>query len=1016
MTEQGKGPGDRAGYVGWRASRRVVLKAAATMTAIAAGGGIAQGGMQRGSAQNQGAPATLARRWVESEQIGAFAAQEVDAPKTVAAEFPFYAVGAHWDGAVGYWPVVEFSFSTDGVTYGDPVQVAASVEDAGRPERDDRAFSHLAFTEGAQYIKYRTLDGDSNPTLVDGFALTYIDASAGPTPEDVFAPASLPTLERPPIISRAGWGANESYRLDSEGEIWPPEYQAVAHVIIHHTVTPNFQNPLTAIRSIYYYHAVERYWGDIGYNYLVDFNGNIYEGRHGGENVVGGHSYQYAYGSSGIGTLGDFRFQDATDDAQSALIAITAWVGRNLDPLGRADFLEVNNLPTICGHRDVNASTCPGDFLYADLPGIREAVNDVLENTESPPGEEVPPPFGEFGTGDNVITTQHVNLRFEPSFEATVIRTLSPGEYGAVIGIPRTNEEHDWYYIITANGEGYVSGRYIELAPKGNPPPARFDEGDFVRVVDGAVALRSRPGITQREIAYLPTGAVLEITVDSVAETGYRWYGVYHPTYKGGWIVQDFLEATEPPPEEDFDIGDRVVVNTDVLNLRSGPGTSFGVVAEMPGGTEGTVIDGPVSANGFTWWRLDTEFGTGWAAGLYLALADEEPPPVFQVGAFVQVIDPEGVNLRYAASTGSGIVAALPFETIAEVFGGPETGSGYTWYQLETGVGVGWAIANSLEETTEPAPPAVVFGSGDMVAVNVSTTLNLRDAPSRTATTIARLPDGTTGEVTSGTMYVGSDAWYRIVTSLGTGWVLAHMIVESDAPPPTGDFEIGDTVAVDVSTTCNLRNAPSRSARTIARLPNGTIGEVLDGPAIVGADTWYEIQTALGTGWVLQHLLVESDEPPPPDGFEIGDVVEIDVSTTCNVRSGPSRGATTIFKAPDGTVGEVVDGPVQTGSDIFYEIRTALGTGWVLSHLMVASDQPPPDSGIDVGDTVMVSTDALNLRSSPNTGSTVIATMPFDTVLEVIGGPTDSGGYTWWQVISDDYGTGWCAGEFLSAA
>ncbi|MGH2558744.1 MAG: SH3 domain-containing protein, partial [Thermomicrobiales bacterium] len=871
----------------------------------------------------------------------------------------------------------------------------------------------LAFTEGAQHIQYRTLDGDGNPTFVDGFALTYIDASAGPA-GDEFSPAALPTLERPPIISRAGWGANENYRLDSEGEIWPPEYQAVEHVIIHHTVTPNFQNPYTAIRSVYYYHAVERYWGDIGYNYLIGFNGEIFEGRYGGENVVGGHAYQYAYGSSGVGTLGDFSIRDVTDDAQSAIVAITAWAGRNLDPLGRSDFHEVENLPTICGHRDVNSSACPGDFLYADLPGIREAVNDVLESTESPPDEEVPPPTGEFGTGDNVVTTQNVNLRFEPSFEASVIRLLSPGEYGAVVGIPRENDGYVWYYIITADGEGYVAGNYLDLAPKGNPPAARFEDGDFVRVVDGDVALRSRPGITQREIAYLPTGAILEITVDAVAETGYRWYGVYHPRYKGGWIVQDFLEATDPPPEEDFDIGDRVVVNTDALNLRTGPSTDFGVVAEMPGGTEGTVIDGPVSANGFTWWQLDTDFGTGWAAGLYLALADEEPPPVFQVGDFVQVIDPEGVNLRYDSSTGSGVVAALPFGTIAEVFGGPESGSGYTWYQLETGLGVGWAIANTLEASTEPTPPAVVFGPGDTIAINVSTTLNLRDAPSRAATTIAKLPDGTIGEVTSGTMYVGNDDWYRIETSLGTGWVLAHMIVEADAPPPTGDFEIGDTVAVNVSTTCNLRNGPSRTATTIAKLPDGTIGEVTDGPVNVGADTWYEIETSLGTGWILQHLLVESDEPPPPTGgFEIGDVVEVDVSTTCNLRNGPSRDATTIFKAPDGAIGEIVDGPVQDGGDTFYEINTALGTGWILSHLIVASDQPPPDSGINVGDTVMVSTDGLNLRPSPN-GSPVLATMPFGTVLDVIGGPSDTGGYTWWQVTSDDYGTGWCAGEFLS--
>ena len=77
-------------------------------------------------------------------------------------------------------------------------------------------------------------------------------------------------------------------------------------MIIHHTDSPNEQDPLTAIRAIYYYHAVTQEWGDIGYNFLIDRNGTIYEGRYGGANVVGGHALQYNYGSVGIGLIGDF--------------------------------------------------------------------------------------------------------------------------------------------------------------------------------------------------------------------------------------------------------------------------------------------------------------------------------------------------------------------------------------------------------------------------------------------------------------------------------------------------------------------------------------------------------------------------------------------------------------------------------------------------------------------------------------------------------------------------------------
>ena len=60
----------------------------------------------------------------------------------------------------------------------------------------------------------------------------------------------------------------------------------VEHVIIHHADTANFNDPVLEMRSIYYFHAITRGWGDIAYNYLIDFMGNVYEGRVGGEGAA----------------------------------------------------------------------------------------------------------------------------------------------------------------------------------------------------------------------------------------------------------------------------------------------------------------------------------------------------------------------------------------------------------------------------------------------------------------------------------------------------------------------------------------------------------------------------------------------------------------------------------------------------------------------------------------------------------------------------------------------------------
>lgn len=843
----------------WRASRRVILRAVGLVGAWAAAGGVARHGADVATAQEDAPPETLAGRWVQSDNEAAFSAASIGDPKIFQADFPFYALGVSWSADAGDDLQIELGFGVNGVDFSDPVIVVADTEDAPLRAPDGKVFSRLAWAQGAGFVRYRILDGNGDPVDEPSVGFVYIDATRGPGVDDVFSPAALPMLQKPPIISRAGWGANEEYRFDSEGEAWVREYREVEKVIIHHTVTANIGDPLAMIRSIYFYHAMERGWGDIGYNYLVDRFGNVYEGRFGGENVVGGHAYQYAFGSSGIGTMGNHSIADVTESCQAAIIAITAWVGRNLDPLGSGDFLEAPSLPTICGHRDVTQDACPGDFLYADLPAIRQAVKQVLDATDSPPDGGVPPPEGEFITGANVITTSQVNLRFEPSLSATVNAALPAGALAAVIGGPRVNEGRTWYPLRTQNyGDGYVASTFLGFAPVGNPPAPKFTVGGFVTVNTNGLSLRARPGVAQSAIATIPNGAKLELTVESVAANGYRWWGVYATAYGGGWVVQDFLTASTAPNPQ-FNIGDGVVVNTDSLYLRSGPGTGSSVIATMPTGTKGQVIGGPTSANGLVWYQLSTGFGQGWAAAQYLSL-DNTPPPSakFSIGDSVRVTAPNGMNLRLAPTTTARTIAKLPNGTIGEVIGGPTAANGYTFWQITTNLGVGWAIEDPLAETTVPPPP-----------------------------------------------------------------------------PPSGEFDIGDVVEVVATSGINMRVSADSSARVSRKLPTGTVGTVVGGPVTNDGYVWWQIQTSLGTGWAIGKFLFLTNTPPPTGG------------------------------------------------------------------------------GLQIGDDVRVNTDALNLRSSASTGASVVAVLPANAVLEIVGGPTSANGYTWWRLTSATYGSGWSVQDFL---
>lgn len=175
---------------------------------------------------------------------------------------------------------------------------------------------------------------------------------------------------------------------DSQGRQfkWPLSYpENVTKFIVHHTeTTSNLDNPPLAIRNIYYYHAISRGWGDIGYNYIIDTNGRVYEGRYGGEGVVGGHAGPGNTGSIGISILGSYDDDEVPEAALSSLAKLIAIKSKihDIDPTGYSSFRgEVR--ANIMGHRDIMNTDCPGDYLYGNLPMIASMAKSMM-NEDKP--------------------------------------------------------------------------------------------------------------------------------------------------------------------------------------------------------------------------------------------------------------------------------------------------------------------------------------------------------------------------------------------------------------------------------------------------------------------------------------------------------------------------------------------------------------------------------------------------------------------------------------------------------
>lgn len=184
-------------------------------------------------------------------------------------------------------------------------------------------------------------------------------------------PFSVPTSSSLTVISRADWGSPDG----ESSPHWIPFFKQPYHIVIHHTDSGYSGDGSSDVRNIWAYHTFGNGWGDIGYNFVIDPRGNVYEGRAGGPTAVGAHTEHYNYGAIGISLIGNFDDQTPPPAMVKALVGLVSQLGNqygiNMEGVTDDGTLTFANL---AGHRDFYATSCPGINVYRLIPALRTAV------------------------------------------------------------------------------------------------------------------------------------------------------------------------------------------------------------------------------------------------------------------------------------------------------------------------------------------------------------------------------------------------------------------------------------------------------------------------------------------------------------------------------------------------------------------------------------------------------------------------------------------------------------------
>ncbi|MFD3452724.1 peptidoglycan recognition protein [Streptomyces sp. NPDC058691] len=381
-------------------------------------------------------------------------------------------------------------------------------------------------------------------------------ASASPTSTRPTAPAS--SVAKPSIVTRAGWGADETIRESGD-----PDYaDKVSVVFVHHTDTQasyDCSDSAAMVRWIYAYHVQSLGWRDIGYNALVDKCGKIFEGRYGGIDlpVIGAHTYGFNTRGWGIAALGTYQVIDGvpatpiTSQMLGSVAALSAWklgqYGINPNPGSKTQSLvegasdsygftkgTTYHFNPISGHRDGFATACPGQDLYDKLGTIRSyAAGPVAAPTlTGVSGGAALSGSSYYTKGAATVswkttTPSAVIKRFEVLVDGTVAATAGRTATSAAITVP-AGKHTVTVQAVHISGKTSVSGSSYTIV--GDTTKPTFTIAPEVKIRNATVSSTVVPvsvtwkaadnGALKSVAATAPTAATFGLTTTSWSTTG----------------------------------------------------------------------------------------------------------------------------------------------------------------------------------------------------------------------------------------------------------------------------------------------------------------------------------------------------------------------------------------------------------------------------------------------------------------------------------------------------------------
>ncbi|MFC0270122.1 SH3 domain-containing protein [Metabacillus herbersteinensis] len=374
---------------------------------------------------------------------------------------------------------------------------------------------------------------------------------------------------------------------------------------------------------------------------------------------------------------------------------------------------------------------------------------------------------------------------------------------------------------------------------------------------------------------------------------------------------------------------DQAVINVDLLNVRSGPGLSYSVVAKVKKGQNYDIVD---KKNDWVQLKLSSN-QKGWVAA-WLVNQKKAKVSVSQGSSSSNTVESSATGLRIRSGPGTTFPVIGVFEKGKKASFVEKSGS---WIKVSLAGKQGWVSSSYVKYTEVKAPPASSQSSTGKTGKVNATSLNVRKTPSTQGSVLGSLKNGASVSIVT-----QQGKWIEIHFKNLKGWVHSDYLkievantTTPAAPPTTTTSKLGNgTVS---ATSINVRSSGAMNGKVVGAITKGTKVTLLE-----EANKWYKISYGTNkTGWVASWYITKIAETSQPTSTSGNKSVKIIYNGT-NIRSGPSTGHSIVSRGNSGQ-----QFAIQETKGDWYKIslpnnRAGYVAGWVVETAGVSDTVSRP--------------------------------------------------------------------------